>query len=210
MGFHLAEVSCLRQLEHDYIDDMIERRRVWREMARQRWKGQKAATILAQAHGRQITDETVADLHALAQTLLSAPEEFKLVVSINQAHVYTNDMSLMDRLDAMSILQYKTFAQAQVVRPRNTIALKKAQHKLRSYFKLRTLTRQQRDQLGAFLSNHQNHVRISPALREWAAMPFTRVQDYFFVDHDSETWLTMLNLVVPGIIRKTLHIIPAK
>lgn len=210
MGFYLAEVSCLRQLEHDYIDDMIERRRVWREMARQRWKGQKAATILAQAHGRQITDETVADLHALAQTLLTAPEEFKLVVSMNQAHLYTNDTSLIDRLDTMSILQYKTFAQAQIVRPKNTISLKKAQHKLRSYLKARTLTGQQRDQLGAFLSNHQDHVRISPALREWAAMPFTRVQDYFFVDHDTETWLTMLNLVVPGIIRKTLHIIPAK
>lgn len=209
MGFYLAEVSCLRVLTHDYIDDMIERRRIWREMARQRWRGQKAATILGRAYN-EITETTVENLHALAETLISAQEEFKLVVSINQAHVYTNDLGLINRLDDMEILQYKTFAQAQITRPKNTIALKNPLHKFRSYFKLQNLTGQQKDQLVAFLENQQSHVRLSPALLEWSAMPFNRVQDYFFIDHDTETWLTMLNLVVPGTVRKTMHIISAK
>lgn len=209
MGFYLEEVSCLRDLDHAYIDDMIQRRRTWREIARQRWAGQKAGTILGRTY-RDITDDTVENLHALAEMLITAPQEFKLVVSMNQAHVYTNDVLLIDRLDRLSILQYKTFAQAQVVRPRNTIALKKARHRFRSYFKLRTLTAQQKDHLEAFLDNHADHVRVSPAFREWLAVPFNRIQDYFFVDHDTESWLTMLNLVVPGSIRKTMHIIPAK
>lgn len=210
MGFYLEEASCLRVLTHDYIDDMIQRRRTWREIARQRWKGQKAATILAQAYGREITDTTVENLHALAEVLITAQEEFKLVVSVNQAYVYTNDVSLIDRLDSMSILHYKTFTQAQAVRPKNTIGLKKPKHKFRSYFRLVNLTAQQKDHLEAFLTNHQDHVRVSPALKEWLAFPFNRLQDYFFVDHDSENWLTMLNLVTPGIVRKTLQIIPAK
>lgn len=210
MGFYLEEVSCLRDLDHDKIEYMIQRRRVWREMARQRWKGQKAATILGMAYGREITDEVIENLHALAEMLITAPEDFKLVVSINQAHVYTNDLILINRLDRMSILQYKTFAQAQVTRPRNTVALKRPQHQFRSYFRLLNLTAQQKDHLSAFLENHKASVRVSPALQEWAAMPFNRIQDYFFVDHDSETWLTMLNLVVPGSIRKTVNIVPAK
>jgi hypothetical protein len=210
MGFYLEEVSCLRNLDHDSIEDMIQRRRVWREMARQRWRGQKAATILGRSYSREITDEVVENLHALADMLITAPEDFKLVVSINQAYVYTNDILLIDRLDRLPILHYKTFARAQVVRPRDTVALKNPKHRLRSYFKLQNLTTQQKYHLEAFLDNHVDHVRVSPAFREWLAVPFNRIQDYFFVDHDTESWLTMLNLVVPGCVRKTMHIIQAK
>lgn len=209
MGFYLAEVSCLRCLDHAYIDDMIDRRRTWREIARRRWNGQRATTILGRAH-RDITDETVTNLHALAEMLLTAPSKFKLVVSMNQAHVYTNDTLLINRLDRMPMLEYKTFAQAQVTRPKDTVALKRPKHHLRSYFKLRSLTAQQKEHLQAFLDHHQDTVRVSPALNQWFVVPYTRLQDYFFVDHDKESWLTLLNLVVPGIIRKTLHIITAK
>lgn len=209
MSFRLDEVSCLRQLDHASIDDIIERRRTWREMTRQRWKGQNAATILGKAY-REITDKTVENLHALADMLITAPEEFKLVVSINQAHVYTNDLLLINRLNCLPILEYKTFSQAVVTRPQGTIALKKPKHQFRSYFKLCKLTVQQAHHLEAFLLNHESHVRVSPALQQWLAMPFNRLQDYFFIDHNSESWLIMLNLVIPGIIRKTLHIIPAK
>jgi hypothetical protein len=209
MGFQLTEVSCLRTLDHVCIDEMIQRRRAWREIARQRWTGQKTSTIVGKAH-RELTDETVENLHALAEMLITTPQEFKLVVSINQAYVYTNDLTLINRLNCMPALEHKTFAQAQVTRPKNTVALKRPQHQLRTYFRLTKLSIQQKDHLEAFLLNCEDHVRISPALKEWLAFPYTRLQDYFFVDHDAETWLTMLNLVTPGIIRKTMHIIPAK
>lgn len=209
IGFYLEEVSCLRILDHASVDDMIRRRRQWREVAKQRWiTGQRNSTILAKGL-REITDETVANLHALAELLLTAPKEYKLVVSINQAHVYTNDLLLINRLDRMPVLSYKTYTQAVVSRPKDTIALKRPRHKFRSYFKLHNLTAQQKDHLAAFLEQ-QSQVRVCPALRHWMAFPYTRLQDYFFVDHDSESWLTMLNLVVPGAVRKTMHIIPAK
>lgn len=211
MGFHLDEVSCLRNLDHDYIDEMIHRRIEWREVARKRWKtaGNKAATILGRAY-KEITPETVDNLHAVAEVILATPNEFKLVVSVNQAYVYTNDLQLIEQLDRMPILHYKTFCQAEIVRPKNTIALKKPRHQYRSYFKLLKLTAQQKDQMEAFLMNHQQDVRISPAFLQWLAFPYARLQDYFFVDHHTESWLTMLNLVVPGCIRKTMHIIAAK
>lgn len=197
-------------LDHDSVEDMIQRRKIWRELARKRWMGQKAATILGMAYGREITDDIVENLHALTEMLITAPEEFKLVVSMNQAHVYTNELALIDRLDSMSILDFKTFARAQVSRPKNTVALKNPKYQFRSYFKPANLTAAQKDHLQAFLNNHSANVRVSPALREWLAIPFNRLQEYFFVDHDSETWLTMLNLVSPGIIRKTMQIIAAK
>jgi hypothetical protein len=48
---------------------------------------------------------------------------------------------------------------------------------------------------------------VSPALTEWIAEPFNRTQDYFFVDYNSESWLTMLGLIRPGLIRKTVQIV---
>jgi hypothetical protein len=211
IGFYLHEASCLRVLDHDYINDMITRRQQWREIAQQRWNqgSRQFANILGRRH-REITEKTVEDLHAVAELLLTAPEEFKLVVSVNQAYVYTNDSILINRLDRMPCLELKTYSQAVISRPKNTVVLKNPKHQFRSYFKTMNLTTQQKDHLESFLINQADHVRVSSALQKWIDCPFTRIQDYFFVDYNTQTWLTLLNLVQPGIIRKTMHIIPAK
>jgi hypothetical protein len=149
-------------------------------------------------------------LHELADVLLSSPTEFKLVVSANQGYVYTNDSSLVDSLDCMPALIYKSYTQAQISRPKNTVKLKKSQHQYRTYLKTTNLTSQQKEHLENFLISQYQLVRLSPALQRWIDRPFTRLQDYFFVDHDSESWVTMLNLVVPGVARKTMHIVADK
>ena len=212
MGFHLDEVSCLRDLDHASIDENMERRKQWREIAQQRWNTRQKNSIMTRRSWRDITEKTVADLHVVAEQLLTTQAEYKLVVSVNQGYVYTNDQSLIDQLSAIPELSHKTYAQARVTRPKNTIALKNPQYQFRTYFKLIKITGQQKDQLMDFLHGQQNHacVRLSPGLCRWFDGPFNRSQDYFFVDHNTESWLTMLSLVHPGIVRKTMHIIPAK
>jgi hypothetical protein len=211
MGFYLDEVSCLRQLDHTYIDDTMERRKQWREITQQRWiNGRQKHGVILRRTWRDITEKTVTDLHALAEQLLTTKVDYKLVVSINQGHIYTNDLDLIGQLSAMSELTNKTYTQAQVSRPKNTIVLKNPQYQFRTYFKLMKLTVQQKDQLMDFLHGQQGHVRLSPGLGRWFDSSFNRCQDYFFVDHNTESWLTMLSLVHPGIVRKTMHIIPAK
>ena len=214
IGFALDEASCLRDLSHNEIDLTIERRREWREIAMQRWHktgtilGQRSHNILGRRR-KEITDVTVENLHALAEILLTASVDFKLVVSGNRGHVYTNALSFIDQVDQLDFLTGKEYSQAQIARPRNTIQLKNPQHAFRSYFKITKLTDDQKGQLIAFLLN-QNTVRLSPALNDWVTGPFNRTQDYFFIDHDLMSWLTMLSLVRPGLIRKTMQIIPAK
>ena len=211
LGFYLDEVSCLRQLDHASIDDTIERRRQWREIAQQRWiNGRQKHGIILSRSWKEITEKTVADLHVLAELLLTTSIEYKLVVSINQGYIYTNDLNLIQQLSVMPELVYKTYTQAKLTRPKNTIALRNPRHKFRTYFRGLKLTVEQKDQLMDFLHNQQDQIRIGPAIDRWFDLPFNRSQDYFFVDHDSESWLTMLSLVHPGIVRKTMHIIPAK
>jgi hypothetical protein len=190
---------------------MIERRKQWREIAQQRWvSGRQKHGIIMSRRWKDITEKTAEDLHSLATVLLSTNADFKLVVSLNQGYVYANDTTLIDRLAIMSELTYKTYTRAKVVRPKNTIQLRNPQHQFRTYLIMCKLTAEQRHNLEEFLIAQSAHVRLSPALKRWIDTPFNRTQDYFFIDHDSKTWTTMLSLVQPGIIRKTMHIIPTK
>jgi hypothetical protein len=211
ISFHLDEVSCLRVLDHNKINDVIERRKQWREISQQRWlNGRQRHGIIMSRRHRDITEKTIQDLHALARVLLQTTYKFKLVVSVQQGYVYTNDKTLIDQLSCMPELSLKTYSQAVVNRPKNTIQLKNSNYKFRSYFKIEKLTGSQKDLLCNFLTNQTNQVRLSSALSKWFAQPYNRTQDYFFIDHKDMTWLTMLSLVHPGLIRKTMHIISAK
>ena len=149
-------------------------------------------------------------LHEFAEILMTSSSEFKLVVSVDQGYVYTNDLGLLDVLDNLPFLNYKSFSQAKVDRPRDTICLKRSNHQFRGYFRTINLSADEKNHLCRFLASQGNNVRLSPALQQWVAQPFNRTQDYYFVDYDSATWLTMLALVRPGLIRKTMQIIQAK
>jgi len=211
MGFHLDELSVLRELDHACIDALIERRKQWREMAQQRWtKGQRLHGAIISQRWRDITEKTQADLHNLAEVLMTTPIKFKLVVSQNQGYVYANDLALIDLLDCMPELSRKTYTRARISRPKNTIQLKNSGHEYRTYLCATKLSAQEKQVLIDFLQNQQGHTRMSPGLKNWFDDPFTRTQDYFFVDHNGSSWLSMLSLVRPGIVRKTLQIVAAK
>jgi hypothetical protein len=107
----------------------------------------------------------------------------------------------------MPELTGKTYAQAQVVRPKNTIQLQNPRHQFRTYFAMCKLTADQRINLEEFLITQSAHVRLSPGLARWVDTSFNRTQDYFFVDYNTETWLTMLSLVRPGLVRRTVQIV---
>jgi hypothetical protein len=211
IGFQLDEVSCLRELDHDLIDQQILRRQQWREQAQIRWaSGRKNIATLAGRAQKEILASTVEDLHTLASVLLDSTTDFKLVVSMNQAHVYTNDSALIARLDCLPMLRHKTHTRAKVTRPKNTIQLRNPLYRYRTYFKVTKLTTVQKQQLMDFLNNQVPHIRISPALKQWFGQKFNRTQDYFFVDYNGESWSSMLALVAPGLTRKTLNIIATK
>jgi hypothetical protein len=207
LGFYLQEVNCLRVLDHAYITDMIERRKQWREIAQQRWGNNR--NVLGR-RWQEITEVTSTELHLLATKLLTTSADFKLVVSINQGYVYTNDLDFITDLAAMPELLYKSYTQAQIVRPKDTVQLKNPRHQFRTYLTMCNLTAEQRHNLEEFLITQSGHVRLSPALARWIDLPFNRTQDYFFIDHDTETWCTMLSLVHPGVVRKTMPITAAK
>jgi hypothetical protein len=210
LGFNLDEATCLRELDHANIDDLIQRRKQWQEVTQQRWINGRQNTTILSRRWKEITEKTVTDLHSVADVLLTSTADFKLVVSVRQGYVYTNDLALLSKLDCMPELTCKTRTQALVDRPENTIKLKKSNYDFRSYFRTLHLSAQEKQQLVNFLKTQQDFVRISPSMNQWIKEPFTRLQDYYFVDHASRQWLTLISLVSPGLIRKTMQILADK
>lgn len=190
IGFYLPEASCLRDLDHKIIDRMIERRREWRRHS-----------------ARKISDSTVESLHTVCEALLTTTYQFKLVVSGSTAWVYTNHVELIQLVDGLPDLTHKEYSQAVIVRAKNTICLKQSAYTHRSYFKIAKLTTAEKDRLCSFFNNQSEHIRVSPAFEAWFKGEFLRLQDYFFIDHSGDSWLLMLALVRPGLIRKTMQII---
>lgn len=199
MSFYLAEVSALRDLDHESISKNLKHRRQWRYLSFQRYgKDLKDISIEKEKH-----------LHALCDVLTNADYEYKYVVSTNCMWVYANDIDFFQALDNCEFLSYKQFTQVNINRPKNTISIKKAKHTHRSYFKIIKLSAESKQILANFLSA-QPEIRPSPSLEKWFQSKFTRTQDYFFIDHNGENYLLMLSLVLPGILRKTLQIIAHK
>jgi hypothetical protein len=200
--FRLDEVSALRDsLDPEKIDALLTRRSVWRERVRNRWPQNN----FVRGHDA-ITDTTRETLYAFADFLKLSPDPYKMVISVNQCWIYSNSVNLLERINRLPFVRNTKFTESVIVRPKNTIALKHPQHRHRSYFRTVKLTAQERQQIMTFLQG-QDNVRVSPALKEWMITPFNRTQDYFFVDYNTETWLTMLSLVRPGLIRRTVQIV---
>lgn len=212
ISFHLDEVSCLKELDHEYITSILERRKEWREMSRVRLARHNnkpgMATILGK-RWREITETTELNLHQLADQLVNAGVPFKLVTSVDQAWVYANDLSLIELLNNDHDLRYKQLSEAVLDRPKNSIRLTNSPHTHRSYFRIAKLTHAEKESMINFFINQQENVRLSPALISWADSELNRTQDYFFIDHSGDAWLLMLALIKPGLIRKTVDIIQA-
>ena len=218
MSFHLDEISALKTLDHDYIDMIIARRKVWRDMSRQRWGSVKSSipTIMSASHAtiiskrwRDITQKTEEDLHKLANLLIHTSIDFKFVTSVDNGWVYTNSKILIKRLTEMKELTQVEYKEVHINRPKNTVKLKNPKYTHRSYFKIAKLTEAEKIHLVNFFINQSSSIRLSPSLAQWTVEPFKRTQDYYFIDYTGEQWLIMLALIKPGLVRKTSTIISA-
>ena len=118
VSFRLDEVSCLRELDHNYIDTMINRRIHYREISQQRWVNNKQSTgTIMSRRWKDITDSTIKHLHTVTDTLLESKIDFKLVTSFETAWIYTNEQSLLTEIDNLDFLKWKTYTEVIIDRP---------------------------------------------------------------------------------------------
>ena len=207
MSFELQECWIFRYTtDHAELDRRLTKQQEWRDKMRERWP----AGSYDRYHSA-ISDSTRANIHSMADFITGISNPYKIIVENKTMRIYTNDLNIVQAIEHIPFVQRRRYAQAVVDRPRDTVRLKNPRHCLRSYFRETRVTPEEKQAIGQFLTT-QPGIRIGSGLKSWIDDGFTRysskyTRDYFFVDYDSESWLTMLALVRPGLIRRTVRII---
>ena len=160
----------------------------------------------------KITKQVVQNCHRLA-TLLSNAPEYKRVFTINTAMIYGNCTEFRTNLvDFVSGISDAYVKQADVIYQRNAVVLKNPCHKYRTYLKSQRIPESSRDNLKLWLNQQSNEVKASPALTQFLYPASTSVRqawtfDHFFLDHNDLSTVTMIALIWPESIRKTVSLV---
>lgn len=205
----LPECSALRTLDHDKIDRVIASRRDWGRRIQQAHPGSWSRSWVKS----QITEEQVANLHVFCSFLLQDERPRKMVITGNVLYLYSTQPDLLEEaksLPCFSPQRQYPIEQVILVGQPDTVRLKKANHRYRTYLRHSRVDQQQLAGLRAFLSAQEN-VRVGPALQSALDMPNTKwLFDYYFVDHDDASMITMLNMILGRSVRSTQPIVEDK
>ena len=204
---HISDAHCLRDLKTVRFEAAIRNAKYWAEQemvqnrrpVRHPWDGTGKESAL-----RETRD-----------ILLEEAGEYKAVISYNVLSLYTNNLRLADRiveLDNPGVRPHLV-RQAVITRPAGVVQLRESKHGYRTYLRERKYSYDQRQMLLNFLKSREGTLRPCGSLLTWLGTGQHRYminpnysRSYYFVDHDHPNEGTMLSLVMPGIVRKTLPI----
>lgn len=190
--FHLQNAPALRYLRHDVIDEYVEHR---------------AQIGAYHSWNRAVTDENAQQLHRVCDLFLGFREPYKKMVYHSHIYFYTNCLEDIESVYKHPDVRYFQAAKADVCLPLDVVLLKEPKHKYRTYLKERWIPDDQTPVLRKFLLSRENLYGFTPLfksrLSEWDRF---YTMSHFFIDHDDPKDLLMLEMVVPGLIRKTMPI----
>ena len=197
---NISEASCLRHLGSVQFESAIRNAKIWAE--KDVWTD-RSWSVTKEAALRETRD-----------VLVTETQPFKTVISFNTVSIYTNRRRLADRLIDLGNdgIHMRLVREAVISKPAGVIQLQESRYAYRTYFRERKYTRDQRDMLKNFLDSRRDTLRVSPALSDWVTgnvgyiLNLNYSRSHFFVDHDHPNEGTMLSLVMPGIVRKTMPI----
>ena len=204
---HISNARCLRDLKPVRFEAAIRNAKYWDEQDRQGNKGL----------GRCIWEGTSKE-SALRETrdiLLEEAGAYQAVISYNVFSLYTNNVKLANKFAQLGNpgVHLHLVRQAAITKPAGVVQLRESKHGYRTYLRERKYSLDQRGMLLNFLYSREGTLRPCGALMNWLRgqsryymSNLNHSRSYYFVDHDHPNEGTMLSLVMPGIVRKTMPI----
>lgn len=200
---HISEASCLRYLQPGRFEAALRNAKHWSEHDR---------------FSQDFRSWSPTKENALRETrdiLLEEHGKYKSVVSYNVLSVYTNNIMLANRFAQLGNdgVHLHLVRQAVITKPAGVVQLRESKHGYRTYLRERKYNKDQRDMLLNFLKSRESTLRPCGSLLTWLGTGRHRYminpnysRAHYFVDHDHPNEGTMLSLVMPGIVRKTMPI----
>lgn len=193
----VRDCSLLVKLEHSAIDRGIAWRNNYRSLTN---------TILP---------EDATKLHNICDVLINTKVPNKQRREWNTLFLYMNDLTLAQEILNNADIARCELKRAVITKPRDVLVRVNPVNKYRTYFRSRRYTTEQKNVLLNFYQNNKQDILFSESFRYWLVGTKNSymsdwTQAHYYIDHDSTTWLSMINMLLPGSTSKTLTIQPAK
>ena len=211
MTWQQDEIGCIRSLDQKKMQSHI----------RMRMDYEHSRNSLYKPYGdsfeSKFTTRCRDNLEGMRALLAAEIQPKKMVFFNNFLTVYTNNLGLHGQLMACDWIESVDLKRAELNLPPDTILLKNPQYQYRTYFRGRSLGKTQKARLATWVATQGNDIAASKSLREFLDIETrpTRVywwrndatESYYYIEHNSLQYETMLSMVCPGMVRKTLPIV---
>lgn len=210
----VSDVSCVRELKNKDLDLDQARTAVNRSFEKRREARLRWGLIKHNADtNKKLREQRLAQLMSVTEFLYPYRSDIKMVFSGDWGTFYSNDLDFVHAFISKDFSLDVEFREAVIDRPRNTVRLESSQFDHRSYFAEKSIDPAVKQNLKKYLMA-QSDLRIGPGLKTWLNEQhyYSRwrqnwSQRYFFIDHNDAGFPVMINLIVPGLIRKTISIV---
>ena len=186
ISLRLQLVWMTRGLDHAALDHRSEQRLFWRK--------------------EQIASAKLQELHNWISLLSSQTDPFQYTICNNCCYIYTNSEQLIDHIASVPYVSYVRTRTCQVTLPKDIIVLRQSPYKMRTYMKEITIRTDQFQSLREYVMRQE--WRVGPGFQRFltSELGYHRCQRNYFVDHNDDRDTLFLNMIVPGIVRRTLPI----
>ena len=139
-------------------------------------------------------------------------QDVKLQFFRDKVFIYTNNQHHLNELNDLNVYVDLSVTEINLDRPRDTVKARYPGFIVRAYLRPMHITHNQREALTNFITTNESEIRTNVGLERFISLDPKRynyytLRDYFFVDLRDERLLSVLELMCPGLIRKTVDII---
>ena len=192
ISFFLKNVNVLRDLDPIKALKSIHYRNAW----------------APSAHFRQkISEEEQHELIQVCDYLLARPNPFKRTVSTHVMYLYTNNPEDFKNLNGVGGLVVTNCTQVNVCLQPDAVTLKNPRHSYRTFFRERWLRDHELRNLREYFRARADQFRLSPGFEMLVNGRRMWLMGNYFVDHNEPQADFLINMAVPGIVKKTLPIV---
>jgi len=198
--FSLSACKLLSKLDHLNIDTEVARRAAWAPLyPALRYSGRPAPDL---------GETSVQNLHDMCSRLLSLTHPFKKILYENWVYLYSDSAEDLYSIAGLSYIKYLSAGEAIVSDcAEDVMQLVHPHRKYRVYLKHQMLNVDKVKILKDLLSNNTS-VRCTPRFAYYLTQCVNLwITNSNFLEYDNPVDLTMIGLLLPGIIRKTVTLV---
>jgi hypothetical protein len=139
--------------------------------------------------------------------LLARKHPYKKVVCGNGIWLYTNNLEDFEHIDSIPTGKTLYVNQARVTLSPDAVTLMRPQHQFRTYFRDRWVSDSELTNIRQYFRSRKDMFRLGPGFAKVINGKRLWLMSNHFVDHNEPNADFLINIAVPGIVRKTLPII---